>query len=96
MSRHATRFNKRDAIEPAILQALARLAVTVLEGPPLDLWCWLGSRWVPIELKSGKTGRFTEGQEAFIEECRHFGRPCLVWRSPEDAVQSVQEWRQRA
>lgn len=95
MSRHATRFNKRDAIEPAILQALARLAVTVLEGPPLDLWCWLGSRWVPVEIKTGNA-RFTEEQEVFIADCQRLGRPCVVWRSVKEAIESVETWRQRA
>lgn len=94
MSRRASIWNKRDQVERSILQAYARLGVSVHEGGPLDLWVWLG-KWVPAEEKSGNAP-LTKGQQEFVAECEHLGRPYLILRSAADAVKSVLEWRARA
>jgi hypothetical protein len=88
MSRYATRYNKRDANENELLQCLARLGIIWLEAPPLDGWCWLG-QWVPVEIKVPR-GNFTKGQRDFIAYCKATGKPCLVWRSEQDVLDSAQ------
>lgn len=91
MSRHSTRYNKRDLNETLIVHALNNLGVAWIEAGPLDGWVWL-NQWVPVEVKTPK-GKLTRGQQAFVDACEHFRRPCLVWRSAEDAIAAVQAKR---
>lgn len=60
---------RRDEAEPAIIQALERIGVTVelisSPGAP-DLVCYRRDTGVVLlEVKSGKRGRLTERQKAF-------------------------------
>ena len=87
MSRHASRFNKRDANERLILAALAKMGIDWHEAGPLDGWVYIGE-WVPIEIKTPQ-GTLTESQREFIAQCQHRARPYLVWRSVEDALSAV-------
>lgn len=93
MSRHATRYNKRDLNETIIVNTLHELGLTWLEAPPLDGWVWLG-QWIPVEIKT-PTGRLTKGQQDFVDACTHWHRPVLVWRSQADAWESVQHYRSK-
>lgn len=95
MSRHATRWNKRDENEPEILREIAKLGVEWIEAGPLDGWVYIVSRWLPVEIKTDKAP-LTEGQSKFLADCIDGGRPCVVWRSAVEAIESVQSWRQRA
>jgi len=91
MSRRATRFNKRDSVEPDIVGALAAMGVLWIEGPPLDGWVWFG-QFIPVELKTSE-GIFTQSQKDFIEICELNRWPYRVWRSVDEAVESVNLWR---
>lgn len=92
MSRRATKFNKRDGSEPEILAALAKLGVTWIESGPLDGWIAINGRFIPVELKS-TDGRLTQGQKAFIAHCERDGLPYRIWRHANDAIESVNLWR---
>lgn len=96
MSRHASLWNKRDEIEPAILRAFDDMKVPWYEGGPLDGWAVLSGRWVPCEWKSGKGGKLTKGQADFIRDCQQLGRPYMLARSVDEAVAEVNKWRSRA
>lgn len=89
--RHATRWNKRDASEADILQMLTQIGVHYALGPPLDLWAYLGT-WVPIEIKTAK-GVLTPGQRRFVETSKQLGRPVMVWRSVDEALVQIHEFR---
>lgn len=89
MSRYATRFNKRDANEAPILDALEAMGVNWIEAGPLDGWINVAGQWIPCEIKM-PDGRFTAGQKAFIDICKAFSWPHVVWRTPEEAIQFVQ------
>lgn len=95
MSRYASRFNKRDEVEPDGIEALAKLGVEWVEAGPLDGWIWLG-QWIPVEWKSGKRKPLTQGQKDFIAQCNRTERPYRLWRTPLEAIESVQEWRRRS
>lgn len=96
MSRYATRWNKRDESEPAIVAALAKLGVDWHEGGPLDGWVHIGGQWIPVELKT-PVGTLTKGQKEFIEMCVDRGRAVVVWRTPEEAIECVQaSWEHQA
>lgn len=95
MSRYASLWNKRDQSEKPILQAIAKLGVEWIEAGPLDGWVYITSRWLPVEIKTGNAP-LTEGQQKFLANCIEAGRPCVIWRSAAEAVESVQSWRQRA
>lgn len=91
MSRYASRFNKRDDIEAEGVQAIGQLGVEWIEGGPLDGWCWLG-QWVPVEWKTGNRP-LTKGQKEFVAMCNLYERPYRIWRTPLEAIESVQAWR---
>jgi len=95
MPRRATRHNKRDAAEVPILKALVRLGVEWIEAGPCDGWVVLAGRFIPVEIKTGN-GKLTEGQAEFIANCERGGLPYGLWRSVEDAVKFVKEWRVKA
>lgn len=88
MSRHATRHNKRDANEPEILNALTNVHIPWYEAGPLDGWIFLHGQWMPVEIKMPGES-FRQSQKDFIDVCAAFGRPCLVWRSVDDAIAAV-------
>jgi len=92
VSRYATRFNKRDLAEPEILKVLAQLGVEWFEGPPLDGWIVLGKTFIPVEIKT-KKGKLTPGQKLFISNCQIHERPFRIWRTPLEAIESINEWR---
>lgn len=93
--RYASLWNKRDRNEPEILVALAKMGVPFVTAGPLDLWCYISSRWIPCEIKQPK-GRLTKGQHDFTQECQVSGRPYAIWRSVDDAIAEVNKWRSRA
>jgi hypothetical protein len=92
MSRHASRFNKRDANEQIILHALELAGVEWYEAGPLDGWVFLG-QWIPVEIKTPR-GTLTDGQKAFIARCEIDGRPYRVWRNANEAVEAIQVYRE--
>jgi len=58
---------RRDAIEPAVIQALKACGVQVwqISGAGLpDLLCKRQGRWMPLEVKSGEKARLTAIQAA--------------------------------
>jgi hypothetical protein len=93
VNRRASRYNHRDANEPVILQALEQAGVYYVQAGPLDLWVWLGA-WTPVEIKVAK-GKLTAGQKAFISSCELFGRPYRIWRTPNEAIEAVNVWREQ-
>lgn len=94
MNRFASRYNHRDANEPAIVKALAEIGIEWYEGGPLDGWIKLGNQHVAVEIKTEK-GKLTKGQADFIAHCQRNELPFRVWRTPLQAIESVQEWRWR-
>ena len=76
---------KRDAIEPAIIEALRGRGVTTWQvggrGLP-DLLCWYRGAPVVLEVKSGAQGRLSRVQA-------HLDAPWPVVRTVEDAVEAV-------
>lgn len=93
MSRYASLWNKRDANEAPILEALGKIGVIWKEAGPLDGWICVAGQWIPCEIKM-RSGRFTPAQEDFIQECETYDWPYAVWRTPEEAVEYVQVMRE--
>jgi hypothetical protein len=93
VNRHATRYDKRDATEPEILAALDRLGVYHYAAGPLDHWIWLG-RFVPLEIKT-EDGVLTKGQQDFVNLCEERGWPYRIWRTPNEAIEAVNLWREQ-
>ena len=92
MSRHATRFNKRDLCEAEGILALAAIGIEWVEAGPLDGWIAVDGNHIAIEWKMpGET--LTPSQTRFIAYCERLGAPYRVWRSADEAVASVQEMR---
>lgn len=89
MSRHATRFNKRDQVEPAILRALEQMGVSYYTYGPLDIWAHIDGHWIPCEIKTGNAP-LTAGQKEFLALCVDRGWRVCVWRTPEEAIECVQ------
>lgn len=93
MPRRATIHNKRDLSEKPILQALSQMGISSYEGAPLDFWSWIAPLgWVAIECKTGNAP-LTPGQQDFIRDCQRSGRPYLVLRSVDAAIDSVNALR---
>jgi hypothetical protein len=90
LSRHATRFNKRDQNETLITSTLAQMGIDWNEGGPLDGWIFLKGKWVPVEVKNplGRN-RLQPAQDTFIAACEGLGRPYLVLRTREDAIAAI-------
>jgi hypothetical protein len=80
-------FNKRDANEPSILAEVAKLGVDWTEAGPLDGWIYL-AQFIPVEIKMPGEPLTTREQK-FIDLCIARDRPWLVWRTSEQAVDSV-------
>jgi hypothetical protein len=58
--------NRRDASEPAIVQALEAMGCSVVRmDKPVDLLVRIGSKNLLCEVKTGK-GKLTKEQEAFM------------------------------
>jgi hypothetical protein len=77
---------KRDAIEPLLERTMARLGMTWVQAGPLDGWVGFRGTWCPVEIKSGKSGRITDSQREFIDECIRLKAPYQVWRSVDDVL----------
>ena len=92
MSRYASLWNKRDAVEAEIVMALAQMGVEFIEAGPCDGWIFL-DEWICVEIKSGNAP-LTKGQSAFIAQCEALGRPYRVWRSASEAIAGVQAMRE--
>lgn len=90
MSRYASLWNKRDAVERELIAMCTSLGVTWHESGPLDGWIHTRSQgWVPVEVKSPK-GVLTKGQKAFVALCEHYNKPFAIWRTPSDVLATVQ------
>lgn len=88
------RAAKRDSAEKEIVGVLRKAGVDVyLTSQPFD--AILGYRGTThlAEFKSGKRGRFTEGQDKFMAYWR--GAPVVVLRSVEDALTWLNSLAQR-
>ena len=73
--------NQRDANEPEIIAALEKVGASVYPlDLPLDLLVGYRGKTYLVEVKSEK-GRYTEGQEEFME----------TWRGQIDVVRSVDQ-----
>lgn len=93
MSRHATKFNKRDANEQIIVSALADMGVCWVESGPLDGWIFI-NRWIPVEIKNPDgLNKMRPSQEQFIRDCKLMARPWLVFRTTADAIEAVNALR---
>lgn len=86
-----TRYNHRDANEAEIVKVIGQLGIEWYEGGPLDGWVWLG-QWTPVEIKTAK-GKLTVGQKEFISRCNMTDRQYRIWRTPLEAIESVQAYR---
>ena len=83
------RAAKRDADEPAIVEALRRAGAVVWHlSRPFDLLVGFSGRLVGLEVK-GSRGRLTQEQEVDFAMIRSRGLPVYVVRTPEDALQAV-------
>jgi len=80
---------RRDAIEPAIIEALRAHGVLVWQiggrGLP-DLLCLHRTRWVPLEVKTGPKGRLSAVQA--LQQA-----PWAIVRSVDEALQAVRPTR---
>ena len=76
---------RRDAIEPAIIEALRAHGVTVWQisgrGLP-DLLCWHRRRWTPLEVKTGPKARLSAVQA--VQQA-----PWAIVRSVDEALAAV-------
>ncbi len=92
MSRYATKFNKRDACEAEGVLALAAIGIEWFEAPPLDGWVCVDGVFIPVEWKMPGEP-LTDSQNRFIHACERLGAPYRIWRSPDEAVASIQALR---
>lgn len=88
---------KRDATEPAIVDALRRVGVKVWKlDQPFDLLLWSEGRFWLMEVKS-PGGGLTPSQKAFMAEFEDEAAvPVYVVKSAEEALQAAAEigqWR---
>lgn len=89
------RAAKRDANEPAIVEALEGMgAVVERTSKPLDLVVLVGSVIALADVKDPKRGRITDDQQTFIEKWD--GAPIYILRTVDDAVKMVNELRAKA
>lgn len=85
LSRKAKR---RDANEPAIIQALERVGAEVwVIDRPADLMVWYRKRWTVIEVKMPHSGRFTALQSQ--ERNEGLAEGILVVRTPLEALEAI-------
>lgn len=81
---------RRDAIEPAIVEALKALGATVIQlsgrAPVPDLLVGFRGQWFPMEVKSGASAKLTTAQLAAAGNGQQ--QPIIV-RSVEDAIAAV-------
>lgn len=86
--------NKRDAAEPAIVQALEQCGCLVRRmDKPVDLLVFHrpSARVFLVEVKSGKRAKYTLDQLLFMDA----GWPVITLRSVDDAISAVQLWAKR-
>lgn len=89
------RAAKRDANEPAIVEALEGMgAVVERTSKPLDLVVLVGSVIALADVKDPKRGRITDDQQTFIKKWD--GAPIYILRTVEDAERMVHELRARS
>lgn len=86
-----TRYNKRDANEPALVSVATQIGLLWEEGGPLDGWVWSPRKgWCPVEIKSpereGRKNEYEPSQIAFFARCKQRGSPWLVWRTEDDVL----------
>ena len=94
-ARHGSVHNHRDANEPQLLAIAAQMGVGWTEGTPLDGWIHLPEH-VPVEIKnpaSGGAERFTDSEIEFLARCCHMGWTYFVWRTPDDVIASLNNYR---
>lgn len=81
---------RRDAIEPAIIDALKALGATVIQlsgrAPVPDLLVGFRGLWFPLEVKSGASAKLSRAQLAASKTGKQ--QPTIV-RSVEDAIAAV-------
>lgn len=89
------RAAKRDANEPAIVEALEGMGALVYRlSKPLDLVVLVGSVIALADVKDPKRGRITDDQQTFIEKWD--GAPIYILQTVDDAERMVNELRAKA
>jgi hypothetical protein len=85
--------NPRDANEQALLDLAARLGGHWCEAPPLDGWCFVRGRWMPVEFKvperEGLQHEYTPAQRRFFAWCTLRAAPWWVWRTDADVIRDL-------
>lgn len=82
LNRYAKR---RDKNERELIDVARAMGVLVKQAPPLDLWAYIGGKWVPVEVKDGNA-KLTEAEQRFIDECHAKNAPYRIWREVDDIV----------
>lgn len=88
------RAARRDANEPAIVEALQRAGATVVRlALPVDLLVGYRGLWRLYEVKDGakpkSRRKLTDGQQDFVSLCAARGLPVHVVETPEQALISL-------
>ena len=96
----ASVHNHRDANEPSLLMAAAKMGVEWIEDGPLDGWITVNGEHIPVEIKEpeveGHADEFTPKQKSFMAYCRRRGARFLVWRTIDDVIDSLERLRRSA
>ncbi len=75
---------KRDATEPEILRALARVGADYILLDAFDVLVWFRGRLTMLDCKAEK-GRVTRNQQVLIDR----GWPLRFAKTPEEALQAI-------
>ena len=88
MSRHATKFNHRDANERPLVKLAGQLGIHWIEAGPLDGWIAVpGMGFVPVEIKNPDGfNRLQPSQKDFIALCVSRNWPYRIWRTEQDVL----------
>jgi hypothetical protein len=85
--------NPRDANQDALIAVAERLGCNWLQAPPLDGWCWVRGRWMPVEIKrperEGQLFEYTPAQRRFFRWCELRGALWWVWRTESDVIRDL-------
>jgi len=84
--RRSVQTTRRDANEPALMKAMARLGIYFHPRVgPLDGWAFHRGVWMPAEIKT-PTGQRTRSQKEFMTDCDQMQAPYGLWRTEDDIV----------
>jgi hypothetical protein len=88
-----TRYDKRDANEPQLVETALKFGARWRIGPPLDGWILWRGQWLPVEIKlperEGTANEYTPLQKRFFAFCREFGGKWLTWRTDDDVIRDL-------